>query len=79
MQRLFPEAEKLEDVPQNQWFAEVEKLVRNHIGALKKQQQRPVAAEPRADVVKLQAQIVTYENIIDDTVRGRVLISQFLM
>lgn len=65
LQRLFPEVEKLGQLSQNQWLVEVEKLVQNHISGLK-QQTKTVKTHP--DIAKLQAQIVTYKNIIDDTV-----------
>lgn len=51
--------QKLGNLPQDEWFNEVEKLIRKEI--VRKTEQ------PDA-VTKLQAQIVTYKNIIDDTV-----------
>lgn len=66
IQRLFPEVQKLEGLPQNDWYVEVEKLVQNHVKALAKQQE--TESSP-ADVEKLQAQLIDYKNIIDDTVK----------
>lgn len=57
----------LGEIPQTQWLEEVEKLIRNH---LKKKEKVVSKAETSSDVAKLQAQIVTYKTIIDDTVRS---------
>lgn len=65
IQRLFPEVEKLGGLSQNEWLIAAEKLLQNHIN--KQQIVKTVQTQP--DVVKLQTQIITYKNIIDDTVR----------
>lgn len=77
IQRLFPEVQKLGELSQNQWFDEVEKLIKNHLQKQHQPQQGITNTEERPDVAKLQAQIVTYKNIIDDTVKYCIILLIF--
>lgn len=69
IQRLFPELmEQLSNVSQEQWQVEFEKIIQGHIDGLQQKQQQVKSNEQSGEVAKLQAQILNYKTIIDDTV-----------
>lgn len=68
VQRLFPELkEKLSSISQNRWQAEFEKIIQSHVKDIQKQS-NVKSNDFQGDIAKLQAQILNYKQIIDDTV-----------
>lgn len=68
VQRLFPELkEELSSISQERWQVEFEKIIQSHIKDTQNLSQVK-NNEQQGDVAKLQAQILNYQSIIDDTV-----------
>ncbi|XP_050299604.1 ribosome-binding protein 1 isoform X2 [Anthonomus grandis grandis] len=64
LQRLFPEVEALgADSLGGEWLVEVEKGIRQHIDTL----QKGKSSGEGAEVVKLQAEVLKYKTVIDET------------
>lgn len=49
----------------DQWMANAEKVIKNHISSLKT---NAVPSDSSSEVQKLQAQIINYQGVIEDTV-----------